>query len=123
VADATPIPTVIVAGGSAAERERRIADALAKLPLARTAVLLEGLPDGSANLQEGPDLLIARTVAGCLCCAGNIVMKVTLNRLLRMRPAQLFVGVASTEHLAALQTVLSSPPYSSYLCVKQERAA
>ncbi|MDO8300783.1 GTPase [Lacisediminimonas sp.] len=122
MADATPIPTLIVAGGSAAEREHRIADALANRPPARTAVLLEGLPDGSAHLQESPELVIARTVAGCLCCTGNLVMKVTLNRLLRTHPSQLFIGVASTGHLAALHLVLSSPPYSAYLCVMQEGA-
>lgn len=125
------IATRIISGGSYAQRERRIADAIAaecgntssgntatpaqgqaKL---RIAVLLEGLPDGHPLLAPGPALAIARTAPGCLCCTGNLVMRVTLGRLLRPRPDRLYIAVASEEHLESLRALLSAPPWDVML--------
>jgi hypothetical protein len=118
-----PIPTVLVTGPNAAAREAAIAQALQDPATPRSdgaAVILEGLPDGSPVLEISEKLLISRIAPGCLCCAGNLVMRVTLNRLLRQRPARLFIGVADTAHLDQLRSWLRSTPYDQLLALTPE---
>jgi hypothetical protein len=118
-----PIPTTLVIGASAAAREAAIAAALEDPATPRSdgaAVILEGLPSGSSPLENSDKLLISRIAPGCLCCAGNLVMRVTLNRLLRQRPARLFIGVAATTHLDQLRSWLSSAPYDQLLALLPE---
>src|SRR5690606_20538826 len=86
----------------------------------RVAVILEGMPDGHLALETSDELLISRIAPGCLCCAGNLVMRVTLNRLLRQQPTRLFIGVASTAHLDQLRSWLSSAPYDQLLALTAE---
>lgn len=110
------IPVTILSGGSAADRERALAQALAadavgELP----AALLEGLPDGEDRLRAFDQLQLSRISAGCICCAGRLVMKVHLDRLLRKRPSILYLGLARAEHEAELRDFLSRPPYDGLL--------
>ena len=113
-----PIPTVLVTGPSAAAREAAIARALEHPSTPRNdgaAIILEGISNGTPVLENSDKLLISRIAPGCLCCAGNLVMRVTLNRLLRQRPARLFIGVADTAHLDQLRSWLMHPPYDQLL--------
>jgi hypothetical protein len=114
-----PIPTVLVTGPSAAAREAAIAGAISSATPRddAVAIILEGLPDGSPVLEASDQILISRIAPGCLCCAGNLVMRVTLNRLLRQRPARLYIGVAGTAHLDQLRSWLSSAPYDQLLAL------
>ena len=107
------IPLTVVAGGSAASRERAIAAHLP--PGRRSAAILEGIPDGKNILQASDGLHVARIAAGCLCCSGQLVLRVTLNRVLRMRPEQLFIALADAAHLAQLRSWLSDTPYDQLL--------
>ena len=126
------VPTILVTGTSAGARERCIAAHIdAYFAAQRTtdsagsssidsigpvgAILLEGLPDGLTTLTASPTLLIERIAPGCLCCTGNLVLRVTLNRLLRRRPAWLVIGLATTEHLDQLRSWLQAPPYDQLL--------
>ena len=121
---AAPIPTTLVTGPSASRREAAIAAVLAGPALHQngaSAVILEGLPGGKPLLEPSSSLLMARIAPGCLCCAGNLVMRVTLNRLLRQRPARLLIGVASSEHLDQLRSWLSSAPYDQLLVLTPDR--
>ena len=79
--------------------------------------LLEGLADGRGEpaLAAGSDVQILRIAAGCPCCIGNLTLRVTLNRILRRPPAQLYLGLASTAHLPQIRTFLSQPPYRDLL--------
>jgi hypothetical protein len=113
------IPTTIVAGSTAQAREDWIGQDLDAAGKPAAALLLEGLPTGSSPLDEMSQLTIRRTSPGCLCCAGNLVMKVTLDRLLRARPPRLYLGVAPGTHLQALATMLTAPPYSDWLQLKE----
>jgi hypothetical protein len=79
------------------------------------AIILEGLADAQSSLVPSAALLISRIAPGCLCCAGNLVLRVTLNRLLRQRPRRLFIGVARSEHLDQLRSWLQSAPYDQLL--------
>ena len=107
------IPTRLVTGASGAAREAAIA-ALVD-PGEPTAVILEGLPDGNPLLIPTTSLRIERIAPGCLCCTGNLVLRVTLNRILRQRPTRLYLGVANAGHLDQLRSWLANAPYDQLL--------
>jgi hypothetical protein len=117
---ASPVTVTLVTGASALQREQAIADRLASSDSldgeAPSAVILEGLAPGNSPLDSLPaHILSARIAPGCLCCTGNLVLRVTLNRMLRQRPERLFVGVARSEHLDQLRSWLQSEPYDQLL--------
>ncbi|NHZ36185.1 GTPase [Massilia rubra] len=114
----------LVTGGPAAQREAAIAARLAQAgpqagaadPLrALVVVVLEGLPSGQTLLSPSDSLHVHRIAPGCLCCTGNLVLRVTLNRILRLRPELLFIGLAATDHLDQLRSWLQEPPYDQLL--------
>lgn len=110
--------TTVVAGATAAVREAAIAAAIA--PGIPTALILEGLPDGSDVLEQAmarTDCQLVRIAPGCPCCIGNLTMRVTLNRMLRSRPRQLYISLATDEHLDGILAFLSRPPYDGLLAV------
>jgi hypothetical protein len=113
------VATTLVTGASAGLREAAIAARLAPagaIPTAiPTAILLEGLADGRSLLPASDTILIQRIAPGCLCCTGNLVLRVTLNRILRRPPERLYIGLATTEHLDQLRSWLSCPPYDQLL--------
>ena len=131
------VTTTLVTGPTATAREQSIAAQLASTPphdddtrgvgggtpagtpntpgAPCVAVLLEGLPDGTNIISRSPSILIERIAPGCLCCTGNLVLRVTLNRLLRRRPERLYLGLAATAHLAQLRSWLQQPPYDQLL--------
>jgi hypothetical protein len=108
------VATTLVTGVTGRAREQAIAAALHQNG-AFSAIILEGLPDGQAVLSPSSSLLIERIAPGCLCCSGNLVLRVTLNRLLRRAPARLYIGVANAEHLDQLRSWLGSAPYDQLL--------
>ncbi|KQV88565.1 GTPase [Massilia sp. Root351] len=119
---APPTRTTLVTGARAAVREAAIAAALAHAgtppsPLPSAAVILEGLADANSPLVHAPEtgLQVLRIAPGCLCCAGNLVLRVTLNRLLRRPPAQLFISLANAEHVDQLRSMLLAAPYGDLL--------
>ena len=111
-----PSLLTLVSGGSYAQREAAIAASLLKLPNNQTtAVVLEGLPDGTNVLSESTSLRVHRIAPGCLCCIGNLAMRVTLNRIFRLPPAYLFVSLSSSEHVEKLTLFLQQPAYGNLL--------
>ena len=130
------VPTTLVHGGNAGVREAAIAALLR--PGAADAVILEGLADGSGALAElgraspappspssSPSSFphIVRIAPGCLCCSGNLVLRVTLNRVLRLAPAQLYISLADASHLEQLRQWLSDAPYGELLALQPDIAA
>jgi G3E family GTPase len=107
------ISATIVTGPTLAGREAAVAASL--VPGQRTAVILEGLPDGRSLLDASDNLVLHRVAPACLCCTGNLVLRVTLNRILRLRPDRLLIGVASLDHLDQLRSWLHSSPYDQLL--------
>lgn len=106
----------LVIGPRAALRESAIASRLSADQ--STAVILEGLPDGNSafdSIDAHPGLNIARIAPGCMHCIGNLVMRVTLNRMLRNKPERLFISVANIEHLDQLRAFLANAPYDALL--------
>ncbi|AKU22576.1 GTPase [Massilia sp. MB5] len=117
----------LVTGARAADRERAIAAAL--VPGRYTAIILEGLADANSPLvydesdasADGRPQVI-RIAPGCLCCAGHLVLRVTLHRILRRPPAQLFISLADASHLERLRASLSSAPYDALLHLSPDLA-
>jgi G3E family GTPase len=110
----------LVSGGSYAQREAAIAASLLNFPISETiAVILEGLPDGANVLSETASLRLHRIAPGCMCCIGNLAMRVTLNRIFRYPPSYLFVSLASAEHLEKIELFLQQPAYSKVLQLNQ----
>jgi hypothetical protein len=107
------VPTTLVTGPSGHARETAIAANLHQN--GATAIILEGLADANSPLFPSASLLISRIAPGCLCCTGNLVLRVTLNRLLRVPPTRLYIGVARGEHLDQLRSWLRSAPYDQLL--------
>lgn len=106
----------LVTGGRASEREAAISMAIHSGVV--TALILEGLPDGSGTAispDSASGMLIARIAPGCVCCTGNLTMRVTLNRMLRQRPARLFISLAADTHLARIRSFLTKAPYDRLL--------
>ena len=116
-ADDTRTVLTLVTGASARAREAAIAASLSDLHEDATqAIILEGLASGTSPLDDLPaGSAVARIAPGCLCCTGNLVLRVTLNRLLRQRPRRIFIGVADSEHLDQLRSWLQSEPYDQLL--------
>lgn len=117
----------IVSGGSYTQRETTVAAAIAqseagasKTSKTSKAVILEGLPDGCTILSATDTRQIQRIAPGCMCCIGNLVLRVTLNRILKNPPARLYLGLANAAHLDQLITFLQSPPYSELLQLDQD---
>jgi hypothetical protein len=116
--------TTLVIGGHAATREAAIAAALSAGTDrdATTALILEGLPDGVSQFgtEQHPSLNIIRIAPGCLCCTGNVIMRVTLNRLLRHPPSRLFVSLASATHLDQIRSFFAEAPYDQRLTLTDD---
>ncbi|HJV83283.1 GTPase [Noviherbaspirillum sp.] len=113
--------TTLVTGPTAAAREAAIANTLE--PGIETALILEGLPDGRTSLATYAGvsgLQIARIAPGCLCCTGNLTMRVTLNRILRHPPARLYIGLATSEHLERIREFLTCAPYDKLLQITKD---
>ena len=131
-----PVPTWLVTGDRAGLREAAIAARLGldgvvgvELP---TVIILEGLSDGGSALAfdpaDGPVGVapvpkVLRIAPGCLHCSGNLVLRVTLNRVLRHPPARLYISLATAEHLELLRAWLSEPPYGDLLDLQSDIAA
>jgi len=113
---AGPVPVTLVTGPSAGAREAAIAGMIdPAVPF--SAVILEGLASGSTPIPDLPSVRLVRLAPGCMCCTGNLVLRVTLNRLLRQGPERLFIGLASSEHLDQLRSWLQEAPYDQLLAL------
>jgi hypothetical protein len=110
----------LVSGGSYVQREAAIAASLVNISNDETtAVILEGLPDGKNVLSDGISLRVHRIAPGCMCCIGNLAMRVTLNRIFRLSPGNLFISLSSAEHLEKVILFLQQPAYANLLELDQ----
>ncbi|MRW93981.1 GTPase [Duganella sp. FT80W] len=125
-----PVPTWLVTGPRPGAREAAIAAHLPKE--GASVIILEGLSDGGSALSfdptDGPfpyDTTphVLRIAPGCLHCSGNLILRVTLNRVLRRPPARLYLSLASAEHLEQLRSWLSEAPYGDLLKLQDDIAA
>jgi len=114
------IPTTLVMGGVALDRELAIADALTgnaalNTPLIKSAILLEGFSDGKSTLNADDKTIIVRIAPGCVCCNNNMIMGIYLNRLIQQKPQQLFLSLSTVSHLEQIKQFLTAPGYVNIL--------
>lgn len=110
----------LVHGGSHRDREKMIADSASQ---DGTGVIIEGLPDGSGLLETlaaSGQLQLHRIAPGCPCCMGNLTVRVTLNRLLRQTPKQIYLAIADATHLPAIREFLQDAQYREHLTLGPE---
>ncbi|MQR00398.1 GTPase [Glaciimonas soli] len=127
----------LVVGSTAHKREAAIWATIANNPRSnrqlsddaqpQVGLILEGLPDGKSD-NISPQLSdtsfrIQRIAPGCLCCTGNLVLRVTLNRLLREHLQQIYISIADASHLDNLRLFLSQPPYDAFLRLEADLVA
>ncbi|SMP77733.1 GTPase [Noviherbaspirillum suwonense] len=113
--------TTLVVGATYAAREAAIAASLQAGQ--QGAAILEGLPDGRSGSPLEAVLApadIRRVAPGCLCCSGNLTMRVTLNRVLRHPPQRLFISLADASHLEQIREFLNAPSYQSLLTLTDD---
>jgi G3E family GTPase len=114
--------TILVIGPTPGAREAAILAAID--PAVNTTVILEGLSDGSSDLNDAAQarssLQLIRIASGCICCSGNLVMRTMLNRVLRNRPQRLFISLADAAHLEQIRRFLLQEPYGEYLSLTKE---
>ena len=92
----------------AADARQCALDAWAAVAPAPRAALVEGAFD---DLQAPSDTVVERLAAGCVCCVGNVPMRVVLTRLLRQhRPASVLLLIAATTHRERVERMLTSAP-------------
>lgn len=129
----------LVTGATAAARETAVAAAVRNIvatgtmPNGSIALILEGFPSGSEQHADALDAQCnpvlaqaARIAPGCLCCVGNLTLKVTLNRILRQRPQRLryiFISLADATHIDRLRAILRQPPYDCLLKLEDDMQA
>jgi G3E family GTPase len=116
------VQLTIVSGGSYQQRENRIASVLDGITQTKNvAIILEGLPIGESSLESltesSPLLRIERIAPGCVCCIGQLALRVTLNRLLRQHPERLFLAISDAAHMDALTALLQAPPYDRWIAL------
>lgn len=114
----------LVTGVSASAREAAIAAMLDTQ--CSTALILEGLPDGTdafAQFDRVANLQVKRIAPGCVCCIGNLTLRVTLNRILRNPPARLYLSLAAAGHIEEVRRFLTRAPYDALLTVTDDLRA
>lgn len=109
----------LVHGGSGDAREAAIAaQATARGSDGGSAAILEGLAGGNDALQKlaaSAVMKVIRVAPGCPCCTGNLTMRITLNRVLRAKPARLFLSLADASHKAQVREFLQDAQYREHL--------
>ncbi len=111
----------LVAGGDAPMREKAIAERLSVLQQipASSAVILEGGTGAGNDVSFAPPIQTIRLAPACPCCVGNLAMRVTLNRILKNPPAQIFISMAQAAHLEALREFLTQSPYDQHVTITE----
>jgi len=114
------LDVILVTGANAAQREAAIATSFD--PECQTAIILEGIASGLGELEilaESHGVQITRIAPGCLCCVGNLTLRVTLNRLLKHPPQRLFISIAANTHLSEIGAFLAETQYQALLILRE----
>ena len=103
------VPTTVVTGAPGAGKTTWLLHELARRPAdERRAVLLTEA--GEATLPGMPHVVVAAAEPGCICCVGQVGLRVALTRLLReAMPQRLYIELGDPAHLAASLRTLRNP--------------
>src|SRR5437016_14401311 len=82
-------------------------------PAQAWSVLLEG---GPGTFSAPPGVILHQLAAQCVCCVGQLPLRVTLARIIRLeKPQRLILEVTHTEHLAQIANLLRSGNFGEHL--------
>jgi len=82
-------------------------DWLVRYPQGRRALVVEGL---FALPRVPPDVATVRLAPGCVCCIGQLPLRVALMRLVRQhRPEHVLLVLSDLSHRAAVETLIADP--------------
>ncbi len=71
----------------------------------RRAVIAES---GFVPIEAAGDVPLARLAPGCVCCVGQVPLRVTLTRMVRAhRPDEVLLLLANAEHLPRVRALLA----------------
>lgn len=103
------VATVVVTGARGAGKTTWLAHELARRPVGeRRAVLLTEA--GAVALPESANVTVVAAEPGCICCVGQVSLRVALTRLLReAQPQRLYLELGEPAHLAASLRTLRNP--------------
>jgi len=88
-----------------ADQQAQLDAWLAQTSGRRRAVIAES---GFAPLEAPVDVPLALLAPGCVCCVGQVPLRVTLTRSVRAhRPDDMLLLLASTQHLARVRALLA----------------
>lgn len=107
-----------MAGLPGPERADRIAACLERVPPTETVtVLLEGQPATlPAEVPPASGRHVHVLAPGCLCCIGNLTLRVTLARVLRHeKPQNLIIAIADARHEERMTAMLRAAPWDLWL--------
>jgi len=110
--------TWLLAGLPGSERAASIKAFLHRLqPSATVSVLLEGQAAAiDAEIPAAPGRHVHVLAPGCLCCSGNLTLRVTLARVLRLeKPQYLIIAIADVRHEARMAAMLRAAPWDLWL--------
>lgn len=89
---------------SPADQQSQLDAWLARPSNGRRAVVAES---GLMPLDAPDGVPLARLAAGCVCCVGQVPLRVTLTRTVRMhRPHEVLLLLATPDHLARVRALL-----------------
>lgn len=104
-------PVVLLVGGKLRQGQS-IAIELARAAAAsgKQAVIVEG---GPGNLTAPAGVELVQLAPGCVCCSGQLPLRVTVARMLRLvKPVRLWIEVSTGEHLPELRKQLVGPGFA-----------
>jgi hypothetical protein len=88
-----------------ADVQRSVDAWLAVTPAGRRAVVVEGV---FSVLEVPADVPLTRLGAGCVCCLGQVLLRVGLTRMVRMvRPDAVLLVLSHGDHLARVRALLA----------------
>lgn len=86
------------------DRQNAVDSWIALHPVGRRAILAEGF--GSFTAPDG--IAVAGLGGGCVCCVGQVPLRVTLTRLMRAeRPEHILLLLADDQHLPRIRSLLT----------------
>lgn len=95
-----------------------IDDWLALRALGPRAVVTEG---SFAPLDVPDEVAVARLAGGCVCCVGQVPLRVTLTRLIRAGRSDLLLLLASGAHLPQVRSMLTDGSLGVKVRLEEER--
>jgi hypothetical protein len=94
--------TVVVGAG---DLQRTVDNWMMASPRSRPAVVVEG---ALGSLELPPGVPLTRLGGGCVCCMGQVPLRVGLTRMVRsVRPDTVLLVLAHGEHLARVRALLA----------------